>query len=304
MRIFAISRAPRYSADAEERDARIFGLVVERLRALGHIVKVQDEDEFAATVPADHTVDRIVHMARSEAALRQLETYERLGIVVLNSPSSLLRYNTRAKRHDVLAKGKKINPEYTIYTAGQPYTGEFPVWAKALRNDAPAHCVELLPDFHALSDYLRRAVAIGVSEFSMERPIQGILVKFYGVEGSRFGKFLLPENLSDEQKKLFGDYFYEELHLSVAYVLRRKLAEDASSLGLTFFGGDIIIDDEGLNYYIDFNDFPSYGQFAEEAAVAIADRLLNGPVVDDFPPNEGEKPSEVKGNTWLTLNFR
>lgn len=267
MRIFAISRASRFSIGAESRDARIFRLVQEHLCALGHTVEVLDEDDFVAVSTPSTALsapDCIIHMARSEAALRLLEIYEQNGVVVLNSPTKMLRYNSRVKRFDALVGQSEFLPEYSSLVAETTYAGEYPVWAKAARNDAPAHAVELIADSQALADYVRRAVAAGINHFSMEKPISGTLVKFYGVAGTDFARCYSCDS-----------QFAEKQTVEVENIVRRFCAKDAEALGLTFFGGDAIIDKNDTFRYIDFNDFPSYSRFAEEAASAIAGRLLN-----------------------------
>jgi len=57
---------------------------------------------------------------------------------------------------------------------------------------------------------------------------------------------------------------------------RIKLYADmlAKKLRVPVYGGDIVIDEDGEFWFIDFNDFPSFSSCRARAAEAIAQRIL------------------------------
>ncbi len=48
----------------------------------------------------------------------------------------------------------------------------------------------------------------------------------------------------------------------------------ARKLNVPIYGGDVIIDQEGEFWFIDFNDFPSFSCCRKEAAEAIVQRII------------------------------
>ena len=42
------------------------------------------------------------------------------------------------------------------------------------------------------------------------------------------------------------------------------------------YGGDAVIDEKGKIWFIDFNDFPSFSSCRDQAARAIAERVIQG----------------------------
>ncbi len=274
MRILAVSRAARFSPNAEVRDARLFTALADYLRAQGHSVILQDEDTFASTMPANLEVDRIVHMARSRSALRLLAAYETLGVPVINSPTNLLRYSTRTSRLACIEKVMPFVPQFCEYKAGEPYEGGFPVWAKALRNDQAGRHVEYIADSCALVDFVRRKTAEGITSFSMENHVAGTQVKFYGVDGTDFSRCCCPENDTDADRlREIVRNTQIEYNTIESYVFSR-VSLVAKALGMAVYGGDAVISDDGFIYIFDFNDFPSFGMFADEAVGYIAKRVL------------------------------
>ena len=57
-------------------------------------------------------------------------------------------------------------------------------------------------------------------------------------------------------------------HILHHLTLRDKL------LQIPVYGGDVVIDEDGEFWFIDFNDFPSFSSCRARAAEAIAQRIL------------------------------
>ncbi|MBP3227688.1 MAG: hypothetical protein J6M53_02765, partial [Bacteroidaceae bacterium] len=154
------------------------------------------------------------------------------------------------------------------------YDGGFPVWAKAQRLDTPGRVVERIDNPRALADFVRRTAPTGVSDFSMERHVEGTQVKIYGVAGTPFARFVLPDTpegapLPEAVAALVGDEFP-----TPADYFRFVGHELATALGIDIYGADAIVGSDGMPVYFDFNDFPSYAPCAAEAAEAVVKRLL------------------------------
>ncbi len=274
MPILAISRAVRFSPDAVSRDARVFSAVVARLRTGGFDVRLYDEDEFAASPAIAHPVEAIVHMARSATALQRIANEEQRGILVVNSATALLRLATRKALCHALSENGADVPPFLTYNIGDTYRGGFPLWAKALRGDAPAHCVSYITSAATFRTYLQEAQALGVTQFLLQAPQTGILLKFYGIAGTAFARLCLPSNDTPEMRRELEKRLCSPDAPTLEDVIKKKCHQLSEALRLVCYGGDAIVDEQGRFYIIDFNDFPSYGLFAEEAAASIAQRII------------------------------
>lgn len=122
-----------------------------------------------------------------------------------------------------------------------------PLWVK--RTD---QCSEGEGDvtYCATDEEVRETVAMlhkrGIDSYVMQKHYEGEHVKFYGVTGTTFFSPSGYEGLSD---------------------MAQAMAQEA---GITVYGGDAIIGDNGEIHIIDLNDWPSFASCREEAAEAIA----------------------------------
>jgi glutathione synthase/RimK-type ligase-like ATP-grasp enzyme len=102
---------------------------------------------------------------------------------------------------------------------------------------------------------------------------RGDLVKFYGVEGTNFFHW----QYASEGHSKFGQEEVNGKEKGYAFDASRiKLYADmlAKKLRVPVYGGDVVIDEDGEFWFIDFNDFPSFSSCRARAAEAIAQRIL------------------------------
>ena len=58
-----------------------------------------------------------------------------------------------------------------------------------------------------------------------------------------------------------------------ADLLREQAERAAGATGLSIYGGDLVVHDNGITL-IDLNDWPSFARFRDRASVKIADQIL------------------------------
>ncbi len=178
--------------------------------------------------------DLVFGMYRDEKTLKKLDDLQQHGITAIPS-SQAIRHAKRNSHVDML-----MNEGIPM-----PLTGNvgFPCWLKKSngwteRPDDVIFCEHGFPANLNLNGYM------------IQKHIEGDLVKFYGVLGT---DFFYP--LDNER-------------------LRQLATQAAEVLSLPIFGGDAIVTSDGSIYIIDFNDWPSFSPCREEAAKAIAQRIL------------------------------
>lgn len=282
MKIAGISRGLKYSPNLAGNDAAIFTSVADKLRTMGNDVTVLHEDEM---LRFDYTpYDRVFTMARDTFSLVMLEkdmdatTQNKF----INSINGILTCTNKAAVASQMLEAGIPQPEFII---GEKRNLLFcsteskddivpPLWLKnsdssAVVAEDTTFCKTKTAFDTAFKNLERRGVNLWIAQEHQ----QGDLVKFYGVEGTSFfywdyasrghSKFGLEEVNGKER----GYAFNAE---------RIKLYADmiAKKLNVPIYGGDVIIDEEGNFWFIDFNDFPSFSSCREAASEAIAQRII------------------------------
>jgi hypothetical protein len=106
---------------------------------------------------------------------------------------------------------------------------------------------------------LGELAARGVERAVVEAHAPGRTFKFYAVRGSGF----------------FRAYAEDRTEVDDPPQLWRDVADRAArALGLSVYGGDVVVDDAGAALVVDVNDWPSFSRCREAAALAIAGHLL------------------------------
>ena len=113
----------------------------------------------------------------------------------------------------------------------------------------------------------------GISSFVYTSHSKGDIIKFYGVGDSYFTySYPNAEKTKFGLEKING----ETKHYPFDVDKMRKMVFDAAkAIGLSIYGGDCIVDANGLIDLIDINDFPSFSSVREEAAKEIARVIMN-----------------------------
>lgn len=271
-KIALIHRNPVFSPHCEANDAAILSAVAHALATKGVATEVFSEESFCTT-PTYFPL--IVSMARGEKTLQILDDFAKRGAIAINSSQSI-RNCLRESQFSIFEKNHVPVPATKIF-----YSTDF----KTIRPDdfhtekiwikrADSHTlsatdvigIEKYELSHALSELTaRNAQSITISEHA-----EGDLIKCYGVTDSNFFRRFYP------QAEGYSKFGIEKCCAALSYypfdekALQTLLFDVAKMLGLTIFGADCIISPNGEINIIDFNDFPSFAAFREDAAEAIA----------------------------------
>ena len=259
-KILLVSRSEKFSPNSVERDAAILTSVRSELLRRGHGIELVSEDK----LPTETEADIILSMGRDARTLRWLATQEEAGKRVVNSARRMMAINrrlllTEAQRLGVATAPFAIGP---IEKCPLPY----PVWWKCddhvSQEKSDVELIQSDADWQAVSGR-------GAREYVVEQHLRGDLVKFYGVRGTTFFHWNYP------QFSKFGNENVNGQARGIAFD-PTELAHQAdllASVGLTIYGGDAIITEDGRPHIIDLNDWPSFSSCREEAARAIAEAI-------------------------------
>lgn len=267
MKILGVSRAQRYSPNSVERDAAIFKIVCANLLASGAEVAVVDEDELRN---ADG-YEAIFSMARDNRVQNVLYQQEKMGVFVLNSPSSL----RNLRRSSLLSLPGELRGRVApMQLASQPVCSrQFPLWWK---RDVPAVAQDDVCMLHTLAEL---SPAMQTDAAILMGHVDGVLLKCYGVVGTDF--FSVHTSVfhkfgSDNSPRVPEPSRTVEPTLSTVEPTLRVFCDAvARSLGVSVYGADVVCRPEGSFSLIDFNDWPSFAACRDEAAHAISNLILN-----------------------------
>lgn len=277
--ILTISRAERFSPNSVEKDAAILEALSLRLKRMGFDVDTIGEEELTSNAVADVYIS----MSRSERAasiLRQLR--EKGAIVIAPNISAPILTNRLELEKELEKRGM---PQLTGL-------GCHGYWIKKCHGYTEAENDVV---FAKDNEELKVAMAsmekrLGVDNVHVSPHVKGDLVKFYGVEGTDFFETYYPGD--DGCTK-----FAHERHNGTPHhysfdkrALRNGLDSMAHDYGVTFYGGDCVVDENGATYVVDFNDWPSYSRCREKAADAMLKAVIR------TIANKGKKlPDEIDG---------
>jgi glutathione synthase/RimK-type ligase-like ATP-grasp enzyme len=281
MRILGISRGTEYSPNLAGNDAAIFTAVADELRGMGHIVSCIGENEM---VGFDYTpYERVVTMARDVFSLVMLEkeTDTATQQKFINSINGILTCTNKAKVATLMLEEGVPQPEFLVgehrnvlfCSAGSKDEIVKPLWLKNCEGSATvAEDTVFCPTKESFDAAFRHLEERDVSLWMVQEHQEGDLVKFYGVEGTDFFRW----NYASKGHSKFGLEAVNGKEKGFPFDAQRiKRYADmvAKRLHVPIYGGDVIIDEKGGFWFIDFNDFPSFSSCREEAAKAIAQRI-------------------------------
>ena len=272
--ILAISRRTQHDQKHVSNDAKMFEMVVLQLGKIGYAVKQIDEDALAEYLDSSRP-GRIVSMAQRPENTALLAQLEAEGCVIINSFYSVMNtYRVfmalrladlplpfaRSKILSSLVEEELENFEEEAYTMVAKTLGE-PFYIK--RGDIhAAHpndvvCIASRENFaNALEDFRERGVRAAI----VQEHCEGTVVKFYAVSGK---KFFHAQNFETGITVEFDTTALEEQAERIAGVL-----------GLTIYGGDVVITPEGDLLFIDFNAWPSFGSVRDKAVPAMVKAIV------------------------------
>lgn len=275
MTIIAISRSVQFSPNHIGNDAAIYNKVIEELRSMGHSVCLYTEEEFMQVSLSDTSI-MVVTMSRDIRTVNKLLDWEKRGVVIINSPRGILNC-VRQTMTELLLQQNVPHPQSWILSTEDSLSADvfFPCWLK--RGDSHAIvkgdvCYAASRDeaISLVNDMRQR----GISTVVVNEHLQGDLVKFYGVQDDSFFYWFYPSSTSHSK---FG---LEEFNGKIqgfsfdSRLLKQYADKAARVLDVPIYGGDAVVAPDGNIRIIDFNDWPSFAPCRDEAARAIARRVI------------------------------
>ena len=272
--VLAITRGTQHSQKHVSNDGKMFAMVCDRLRDHGYELEVIDEDDLASVLESSKP-ERIISMAQRPENTALLAKLESDGVPIVNSFSSVLNtYRVfmalRLAEEPAFAKTRILSSlieedledfeknawEMIRKTLGKPF------WLK--RGDMHAtdpgdvlliHSAEEFAD--ALGNFRSRSVETAI----VQEHVDGEVIKFYGVAD---GRFFHAQHFTTE-KPFEGDQ----------REMQQQADAMAEQLGLTIYGGDLVIGNDGALLFIDMNAWPSFGTVREEGVPKMVEAIID-----------------------------
>ncbi len=274
-RVSCVERARRFSYCCEEKDKALFDKVCMALSAKAVEVSVVQEDNLE-TSNLD-SMDLIVSMARGQRAVKWLLEQEAKGKVSINPPQAVgnchrWRMNALLQENGIRVPSFEIvSVERILSKEGLDYPNWGSLWIKrADANTETKKDVVFCSDRKQLLNFALDMKQRGIEQVLICKHIEGRLIKLYRISGTPFAEYLIPKRDKFGQEL---DNFVPntEVDKEKLVLLSDKVAE---ILGLEVFGLDIMENKEGRLYVIDVNDFPSFSNWADEAAEWISKKTI------------------------------
>jgi hypothetical protein len=246
--IVGVFREAQFSPGRVEDDAAILRATAAVLEKRGLSLRLGDVERAAAP-----DVAAVLAMCQTADALRALDVHAR-RVPVINTPTAIRNcYRTETVR--LLSAAGGPFPRTAIVSTAAPPPDTGPCWVK--RGDVHAMAagdVRFAPDRVALAAALADLAARSIEHATVQAHVDGAAVKFYGIADGRF----------------FRCYVDGEEAPAPLPALWGAARAAACTLGLEVFGGDLIVDRDGVPMVVDVNDWPSFARCRAEAAEAIA----------------------------------
>ncbi len=277
MNFLEITRDKRFSPNMQKKDRDIIDDVAKILVGKGHQVKCIDENEFVTSHEADslQQCDAIFTMLRSEEALMALEFQQSRNVIAMNPAKGIKNAERKLITKLMADNGIHLPPTSFNLDYSDLKDCKFPCWIKRGegwaqdKNDVifVENENEAMDALKTLKEKYTQGTVMAVKH------IKGDLLKFYGVEGTDFFFVYYPdvnntkfgmETINGKQQKFSFN----------AEKLKNECNKIAHISKIYVYGGDCIVTPDGDFYIIDFNDWPSFSPCRQQAAKAIANRLL------------------------------
>lgn len=280
MNILGITRSKQFSPNMVDKDLAIMKAVASRLECQGHQVWLVDELDWVNKQTDDNLPDAIFTMMRSREALKKLRRMENEDVPSLNSADGIM--NAHREYITKLMRTHGIPIPTTVFSPEEPSEGiSFPCWVKQgsgwAQDKDDVVFVENKTDFDCHLSRLNEKYPDGT--VVVAEHLEGDLVKFYGVEGTDFFFWSYP----DPSKSKFGLESINgvPVHTSFDADQLKTVCDKVAELShIRVYGGDCVVGHDGAFRIIDFNDWPSFSSCREQAAEAIASKILNLQIIN------------------------
>ena len=268
IKIAAIMRAAMYSPNHIGNDAAILNLTCEQLRKRGCEVKVYSEEQLIAGAVSE---ENIIDMCRDRRSLQILQRMEDNGRLVINSAYGIENCIRERMARILIGSGIPY-PDSIMVDTNQSVTSRLDAmgisraWIKkgemfASHKEDVTYVRHSAEAQEMLQEYFLR----GIRRAVINRHLDGVKLKFYGVAGTQYfyHSFPLlspPEGPGPEGFDIDG--------------FRRTCNHAAETLDIVVYGGDALVGADGSFTIIDFNDWPTFAPCRNEASAVIAREVL------------------------------
>ncbi|MBR4389754.1 MAG: hypothetical protein IKT00_11320 [Prevotella sp.] len=258
MRKVAILRDESYSPHCVEKDRAILEEVARRMD-IGEII---GEKELMGAEGRFNDYSLFLSMGRLPQTLSFLTRMMRKGAVVINRPQGVANCSRTVWQRVMREMHGPLPPD----------NGSFGHWVK--RGDGAAQTVDdvvFVPDGESVDECVERFRKRGVMQVTVSAHVPGDVVKFYGVARTVFFRCCYPTDDGDSKfslERINGCAHHYNFDEGRMKMMAERLA---TALGVDVFGGDCIVSEDGNFFFIDFNDWPSFSRFKDDAAEAIAE---------------------------------
>ena len=260
---WGLFREREHSPGRESDDAEILRLTAKHLESHGVHVELRAPEELTAAETPPHGV---FLMCERMEALRVLLDWQERGVRQVNAPLAVL--NTYRER--MITQLREANVPFiesrVIPIDAGPAELRAPVWVKRpdVHNTQEGDVVFARTGAEAAAA-LAGLAARGFERAVLQPPVEGDLIKFYGVGGG---------GGADGGPAWFRWFYHKDQkvagHPFEAARLGRLVRAAATALGLEVYGGDAIASADGRLVLLDVNAWPSFALYRDEAAPVIA----------------------------------
>jgi hypothetical protein len=267
--LVGILREPEYSPGRVEDDAAVLARTRDALAARGVRLAIGGPELLGRTRPA-----AILAMCQSPSALAALDRWA-AAVPVINTPDAIRACHRHETVRRLAGSRAPFPPTRLVSTTCDraDAAGASPCWVKrgdvhATTADDVRYAASPADVDAALDDFAAR----GITRAALQRHVDGVVVKFYGVVDGRFFR-------------CFTDAAEVPAPIPVLWEAARA---GAVALGLEVFGGDLVVGEDGRPVLVDVNDWPSFSRCRDEAADAIAEYVVARLAAGADPRYEGQ----------------
>ena len=266
-------RAGIFSPNHIGNDSAIFNLVAEQLRKRGCEVNVYSEEQFIAGGVTENIIFNMCREPRSIALLQKLEDN---GALVINSGYGIENCVRERMARILLGNGIPY-PESIVVSTDEAIrdvltrSGISRCWIKrgdshTMHNEDVTYVRHPEEAQEILQEYFLR----GIKRAVINRHLEGELIKFYGITGTPFFYWLSTSNASSSRRgsRQTAPDFDENK-------LKALCNATAEILDINIYGGDCVVQPDGIIRIIDFDDWPSFAPCRQEAATNIAKFIMS-----------------------------
>lgn len=278
IKIAAVFRSREYSPNHIGTDAAILNEVCDQLRKRGCNVTTFSEEQLGAvSVDEAGNYNCWLTMARSPRSIERLQSFENVGIKVINSAYGIA--NCRRGKMSIIISGHNLPfPDFYIVKTDELVLDRLKKghYTKCWIKQADQHSmhkedVTFVRHPEEAQEVLQEYFMRGIREAIVCRHQSGDLIRFYGVQGTNFFEWFFPM----DERHFAPDSNDTDPHRGVDRQKLQTLCDKAAeALDLTIYGGDCIVLPDGELKIIDVNDWPSFAPCRKAAASFIARHVL------------------------------